>query len=141
MPIDTFTPWSSRWSVRPRRLRVGACCLLASHRFFSSPAQFPHMNSFPGERSVLVHDNCPIHHQERILDAATARGIIVLFLVPYDPDSMPVEFAYKCMKNWMRKNGKYLTDMGVSLERQLRMAMHSVGRGESRHAFHAARYI
>ena len=99
------------------------------------------MNSFPGERSVLVHDNCPIHHQERILDAATARGIIVLFLVPYDPDSMPVEFAYKCMKNWMRKNGKYLTDMGVTLERQLRMAMHSVGRGESRHAFHAARYI
>jgi hypothetical protein len=45
------------------------------------------------------------------------------------------------MKNWMRKYGLHLTECGLPVEAQLRMAMRSVGSGCSRHAFHEAQYI
>ena len=99
------------------------------------------MNPFPGERSVLVQANCPIHLQRPLLEDAYDKGFIVLFLEPYDPDSMPVEFGFKCMKDWMRKNGRLLSDAGLSIDRQLTLAARAVGRGASRHAFHAAGYI
>ena len=77
------------------------------------------------------------------MESAHKRGIFVQFLEPYDPDSMPVETAYKIMKNWLRINGKMLNDMGLPLESQLRMAMRSVGESESgpRHCFHQAGYV
>ena len=103
--------------------------------------QFPYMKPFPAERSVLICDNCPIHRQQRVVDKIYEMGCILLFLEPYDPDSMPVEYSYKIMKNWMRKNGRYLTEDGVVLDAQLRLAARSVGRADSRHAFHAAGYI
>jgi len=101
------------------------------------------MNAFPNPHSVLILDNCPIHHQRRVMESAHARGILVRFLEPYDPDSMPVETAYKIMKNWLRINGKMLNDMGLPLESQLRMAMRSVSESESgpRHCFHQAGYV
>ena len=101
------------------------------------------MNAFPNPHSMLILDNCPIHHQRRVMESAHKRGIFVQFLEPYDPDSMPVETAYKIMKNWLRINGKMLTDMGLPLESQLRMAMRSVGESESgpRHCFHQAGYV
>ena len=96
------------------------------------------MNSYPADRSVLVLDNCPIHRQERLIEEATRRGIIVLFLEPYDPDSMPVECAYKCMKNFLRTHGKMLDEMGYDLPAKLRISMRSLGCGDSRHCFHAS---
>lgn len=101
------------------------------------------MNAFPNPHSVLILDNCPIHHQRRVMESAHKRGIFVQFLEPYDPDSMPVETAYKIMKNWLRINGKMLNDMGLPLESQLRMAMRSVSESESgpRHCFHQAGYV
>jgi len=101
----------------------------------------PFMNRFPEPRSVLILDNCPIHKQKRVVDAVHDIGALIIFLEPYDPDSMPVEFAYKCMKNWLRKEGQSLTEQGVELRVQLKMAMRAVGRSSSRHAFHAAGYF
>ena len=101
------------------------------------------MNAFPNPHSVLILDNCPIHHQRRVMESAHKRGIFVQFLEPYDPDSMPVETAYKIMKNLLRINGKMLNDMGLPLESQLRMAMRSVSESKSgpRHCFHQAGYV
>ena len=82
-------------------------------------------------------DNCIIHRQQRVIEAVHAKGGIVLFLEAYDPESMPVEFAYKCMKNWYRQNAKGLPDE-MSIASKLRMAMRAVGPSSSRHAFHAA---
>jgi hypothetical protein len=73
------------------------------------------MNAFPNPHSMLILDKCPIHHQRRVMESAHARGIFVQFLEPYDPDSMPVETAYKIMKNWLRINGKMLNDMGLPM--------------------------
>jgi len=52
-----------------------------------------------------VLDNCPIHKQKAILDAVHKLEAIVLFLTPYDSDSMPMEFAFRAMKDWLRQNG------------------------------------
>ena len=49
------------------------------------------MNPYPEERSVLVLDNCIVHHQYEVLEAVAARGCRILFLEPYDPERMPVE--------------------------------------------------
>lgn len=48
----------------------------------------------------------------------------MLFLEAYDPESMPVEFAFKCMKNWLRKNAQGLPDE-IGLVGKLKMAMRS----------------
>ncbi|KOO28125.1 hypothetical protein Ctob_010900 [Chrysochromulina tobinii] len=48
-----------------------------------------------------------------VMESAHARGILVRFLEPYDPDSMPVETAYKIMKNWLRgSTGRCSTTWG-----------------------------
>lgn len=86
-------------------------------------------------------DNCPIHKQRRIADAVHQRQAILLFLEPYDPDSMPVEYAFKVMKNWMRKWGRTLTKQNLGVDAQCRMASRAVTTKEARHAFHAAGYI
>jgi transposase len=102
------------------------------------------MNAFPNPHSVLILDNCPIHHQRRVMESAHARGILVRFLEPYDPDSMPVENAYKIMKNWLRgSTGRCSTTWVCLWSRSCAMAMRSVSESESgpRHCFHQAGYV
>lgn len=60
---------------------------------------FPHMNAFPGERSVLCLDNARIHNKDRIYAAAKEIGVIVLFLPPYTPEFSPIELAFNCMRS------------------------------------------
>jgi hypothetical protein len=100
----------------------------------------PHMNAFPGPRSVLLMDNCIIHRQRAVLEAVHAIGAIVLFLEPYDPGSMPVEIAFRSMKSWLRRLGDSFGD-AVSMPARLRMASQSVGREAARNAFHTAGYL
>jgi len=55
----------------------------------------PQMRAFDGESpiSVVVMDNCSIHHTELVLDLLKEPGIVVIILPPYSPDYNPV-FAY-----------------------------------------------
>jgi hypothetical protein len=101
----------------------------------------PHMNAFPDPRSVLLLDNCIIHRQYEVVQAVHDIGAIVLFLEPYDPVSMPVEIAYRCMKSWLKRNGRALQEAGVDGKARLRMAMQTVGRESARNAFHTAGYF
>ena len=97
------------------------------------------MNPFPGPRSVLLLDNCTIHHNYDVLQACHLAGVIVKFLEPYDPGSMPVEIAFRCMKMWMRSNRALIQNLEP--RSQIRMAMRAVGKGASRNAFHTAGYL
>lgn len=59
----------------------------------------PQMRAFDEESptSVVVMDNCSIHHTELVLDLLKEAGIVVIFLPPYSPDYNPIEllvFAY-----------------------------------------------
>ena len=57
----------------------------------------PEMLPYDGENphSILVMDNCSIHHVQPVLDTLKQMGILVLFLPPYSPDMNPTEmFSY-----------------------------------------------
>jgi len=101
-------------------------------------ASFPVVPTL-GRQVNVCRSGAQIHKQRRILDAVHAAGCILLFLTPYDPDSMPVEFAFRCMKNFLRSNGPILENL--SMPAKLRIAARSVGREAARHAFHEAGYI
>ena len=58
----------------------------------------------------------------------------------YDPVSMPVEIAYRCMKSWLRANGRALQESGIDGKGRLWLAMQAVGREAARNAFHTAGY-
>ena len=57
----------------------------------------PRMRPFDGinQHSVLVLDNCTVHHAQDLLQQV---GIMALFLPPYSPDLMPLEEAFSFVK-------------------------------------------
>ena len=63
----------------------------------------PNLQPYDGtnERSVLIMDNCSIHHVENITSLFEEVRVLLLFLPPYNPDYMPIEaFSYikACIK-------------------------------------------
>ena len=53
----------------------------------------PLMRPFNGSNahSVLILDNCSVHHMQEVTDLLRNAGIVVLFLPPYSPDLNPAE--------------------------------------------------
>ena len=68
------------------------------------------MRPFPDERSVLVLDNCRIHHNEALVDLVisageypsylmlvcplTLPGCLIMYLPAYSPDLNPIEESF-----------------------------------------------
>jgi transposase len=48
------------------------------------------MNPFPGPQSVLVMDNCALHHNAHVRELCEEADIRVKFLPAYSPDLNPV---------------------------------------------------
>ncbi|KAG8458681.1 hypothetical protein KFE25_008478 [Diacronema lutheri] len=86
------------------------------------------MTPYPGPRSVLVLDNCRIHHAERAeldsilnnIDGAGGRALL-LFLAPYSPIDNPIEFGFSVLKNYWRKHSVELDalDLNEAIQRCL----------------------
>ena len=66
----------------------------------------PQMLPFDGQnpRSIVVLDNCSIHHMQQVIDLFDAAGILVLFLPPYSPDFMPIEETFSYVKYYLKKH-------------------------------------
>lgn len=62
------------------------------------------MNPYPYPNSVLIMDNCSIHHGGRVAELAKARGVRLLYLPPYSPDFNPIEKAFGILKAHLRRN-------------------------------------
>ena len=54
------------------------------------------------ERSVLIMDNCSIHHVDSLTSLFEEAGVLLLFLPPYSPDYMPIEEAFSYIKAYLR---------------------------------------
>lgn len=54
--------------------------------------------------SVVVLDNCSIHHLERIEQMITSVGALIRFLPPYSPDLNPIEFVFSKVKSFWKAN-------------------------------------
>lgn len=61
----------------------------------------PHLNPFDGvaSQSVLVMDNCPIHHSRDVQEFLKLTGTMVHFLPPSSMDLNPLELAFSKVKN------------------------------------------
>ena len=54
--------------------------------------------------SIVVLDNCSIHHVDHIVNLIEGLGVLVLFLPPYTPDMMPIESAFSKVKSFLKAN-------------------------------------
>jgi transposase len=57
------------------------------------------MNPYPGPRSVLVLDNCRIHHNQALVNIVMASGCLILYLPAYSPDLNPIEESFSACKS------------------------------------------
>ena len=68
------------------------------------------MQTFDGvsARSVVIMDNCSIHHVPEVKDIFARSGMPVFFLPPYSPDYNPIEEAFSYVKRSLRKHDNLL---------------------------------
>lgn len=64
----------------------------------------PHMQPFPNPYSVVVMDDCSIHHTTEVAEVFQQVGIPVVYLPPYSPDLMPLEESFSSVKNYLRRH-------------------------------------
>lgn len=64
----------------------------------------PHPHPFNGINlnSVVIMDNCTIHHVPEICEIIEDVGAMVHFLPPYSPDFNPIELAFSKVKTTMQ---------------------------------------
>ena len=73
----------------------------------------PKMQPFDGEskHSILIVDNCSIHHVQEVKDLLRDTGILYFFLPPYSPDLNPVEELFSYIKYYLREHDLVLESM------------------------------
>ena len=71
---------------------------------FIQTALLPHLMTFNGTNphSVVIMDNCSIHHVDAVIRMIHEVGALVHFLPPYSPDYNPIEEAFSKMKTYLR---------------------------------------
>ena len=64
----------------------------------------PHLMPFDGHNpnSIVVLDNCAIHHIAEVKTMLEEVGVLVHFLPPYSPDFNPIEEAFSKVKSQMK---------------------------------------
>lgn len=60
----------------------------------------PHMNPFPGPRSVFVLDGATIRKDPRIHNAIASLGGVSVILPPYSPEYNPIEKVFAIVKRY-----------------------------------------
>lgn len=68
----------------------------------------PCMQPFPGPHSILIMDNCSIHHMEEVKHELASAGILVIFLPPYSPDFNPCEEMFSYVKYYLKDHDEIL---------------------------------
>ena len=68
----------------------------------------PCMQPFPAPGSILVMDNCSIHHIQEVKDILDQAGILLLYLPPYSPDLNPAEEMFSYVKYYLKGHDEIL---------------------------------
>ena len=73
--------------------------------YFVQSTLLPHLMPFDGNNphSVVILDNCSIHHVEGITEMIEEVGALVHFLPPYSPDYNPIEEAFSKVKSTLKE--------------------------------------
>jgi transposase len=62
----------------------------------------PLMNPWPGDKSVLLSDNAPVHNKAAIMTLCQLYKVIAVFFEPFSYDCNPVEFVFHSAKHFCR---------------------------------------
>ena len=64
----------------------------------------PNMMPFDGTNptSVVVMDNCSVHHVQEVNQLLEDAGIVSIYLPPYSPDLNPIEEAFSRVKGYLK---------------------------------------
>ena len=75
------------------------------YRFVQS-SLLPHLMPFNGTNpnSIVILDNCSIHHLDDVVDLIHSVGARVIFLPPYSPDLMPIEQCFNKVKLFLQEH-------------------------------------
>lgn len=72
------------------------------------------LNPYPGRNSVVIMDNCTIHHDEDIRKLIEDEcGAKLVYLPPYSPDFNPIEQTFHSLKAWLRRHECEATNAAV----------------------------
>ena len=87
----------------------------------------PNMMTYNGTNphSIIIMDNCSVHHIAEVRDLLHQVGILVLFLPPYSPDLNPAEEAFSYVKSYLRKHDVMLQS-GAPLPTVVQAAFNSI---------------
>jgi transposase len=66
------------------------------------------MSAYPGDHSVVVLDNCRIHHSAAFKSLVEDAGGYVLYTPPYTPKHNPIESVFGKIKAWLRRNDEWV---------------------------------
>ena len=101
---------AQRWTILPGLSLDGYICSRIVPEGFNGQ-QFldfikndllPVMQPFPAPRSVLVMDNCSIHHSEGVKLLCAEENVKLEFLPPYSPWLNPIEKTFSVLKSWLK---------------------------------------
>ena len=70
------------------------------------PEMMPYNGSNP--KSILVMDNCSIHHIEEVADYLQSLGIPLIYLPPYSPDLNPIEELFSFVKYYLKQHDEVI---------------------------------
>ena len=70
----------------------------------------PEMEPFDGSarKSIVIMDNCAIHHVQAVKKMLEDAGIMLIYLPPYSPDLNPVEEAFSSVKYYLKDHDELL---------------------------------
>ncbi len=71
---------------------------------FVCTSLLPHLLPFNGtnKNSIVIMDNCSIHHAHEVEQVISDAGSVSHYLPPYSPDFNPIELAFSKVKYMMR---------------------------------------
>lgn len=70
----------------------------------------PNMKPFDGSNSnsILIVDNCSIHHVGQVKKLLDDAGILLIYLPPYSPDYNPIEESFSFVKYYLKNHDEIL---------------------------------
>ena len=70
----------------------------------------PNMQQYDGiaRRSIVILDNCSIHHVTEVTELFREAGIVVFYLPPYSPDLNPIEELFSYAKYYLKRHDELL---------------------------------